>query len=98
MKKLLLFSAALLFLALLDLPIGFYTLIRIVVTIGASAVVFTEFEKGINFWIISFGLTAILFNPIIPVYLHDKDSWAVIDIITGILFAIKAFNLNTGSD
>jgi hypothetical protein len=94
MKKLLLASSALLFLSLLDLPIGFYTFLRIVVTIGAIAVVITEYEKDMNFWVISFGLIAILFNPIIPVHLHDKETWAVIDIITGVLFAIKGFNTN----
>ena len=78
---------------LIDLPIGFYTLLRIVVTIGSVAVVVTEFENGINFWVITFGLIAILFNPLIPVYLNNKSAWVPIDIIGGIIFVIKSFTL-----
>lgn len=80
----------LLLLALLDLPIGYFTLLRIVVTFVAAAVIVTEFENGINFWIITFGIIAITFNPLIPIYLGDKNTWIPIDIITAILFAIKA--------
>jgi hypothetical protein len=93
MKGLLLICAALLIIGMADLPIGYYTLLRIVVTIGAVAVVVTEFENGINFWVITFGLIAILFNPLIPVYLNDKSAWMPIDIIGGIIFVIKSFTL-----
>lgn len=91
MRSLLLICAGLLLLALVDLPIGYYTLLRIVVTIGAVAIVVTEFENRINFWVIVFGLIAILFNPLIPVYLGDKSAWMPIDIITAILFGTKSF-------
>ena len=93
MKTLLIISAGFLFMGLIDLPIGFYTLLRIVVTIGSVAVVVTEFENGINFWVITFGLIAILFNPLIPVYLNNKSAWVPIDIIGGIIFVIKSFTL-----
>ena len=94
MRLLLLICTGLLLLALADLPIGYYTLLRIVVSIGAVAVVVTEFDNGINFWVIAFGLVAILFNPLIPVYLGNKGAWIPIDIITAILFGIKSFNIN----
>jgi hypothetical protein len=91
MKTLLFFCAGLLFIGLFDLPIGYYTLLRIVVTIGSVAVVVSEFENGFNFWVITFGLIAILFNPLIPIYLNDKSAWMPIDIIGGIIFVIKSF-------
>ena len=93
MKVLLLICAALLLLGIADLPIGYYTLLRTVVTIGSVAVVVTEFENGINFWVITFGLIAIVFNPLIPIYLNDKSAWMPIDIIGGIIFVIKSFTL-----
>lgn len=93
MRPLLLICAGLLLLALVDLPIGYYTLLRIAVTIGAVTIVVTEFENGINFWVIAFGLIAILFNPLIPVYIGDKSAWMPIDLITAILFGIKSFTL-----
>lgn len=92
MRALLLISAGLLFLGILDLPIGYYTLLRIVVTIGAVAVVVSEFQNGFNFWVIGFGLTAIIFNPLIPIYLNDKDAWAPIDLLGGFLFLVKVFS------
>jgi hypothetical protein len=93
MKTLLLICTGLLLLALADLPIGYYTLLRVVVTIGAVAVIVTEFDKGINFWNFLFGLIAIIFNPLIPIYLGDKDAWMPIDIIAAIFFGIKSFTI-----
>lgn len=93
MKPLLLICAVLLLLALANLPIGYYTFLRIVVTIGAVAVVVTELKNGVNFWVIIFGLIAVIFNPIIPIYLYDKALWEPIDVVAAILFGVKAFNL-----
>ena len=98
MKTLLLICAGLLFIGLIDLPIGYYTLLRIVVTIGSIAVVVTEYEEGLNFWVITFGLIAILFNPLIPIYLNDKSAWMPIDIIGGILFIIKSLTIKTNKN
>jgi predicted membrane protein len=98
MRGLLLICAGLLFLALFDLPIGYYTFLRIVVTIGSVAVIVKEFENGLGFWAIAFGLIAILFNPIIPVYLHDKELWMPIDIISALLFLIKSFSITNSQE
>ena len=94
MKNLLLIIAGLLFLAIIDLPIGYYTFLRILVTIGAIGIIIKDIENGINFWIIIFGIIIILFNPLIPIYLNDKSAWIPIDIITAVLFLIKSFTLN----
>lgn len=98
MRALLLICAGLLLFALFNLPIGYYTFLRIVVTIGAIAVVIKEFDNGLGFWVIAFGLIAILFNPIIPVYLHDKEVWMPIDIISALLFLIKSFSITKSQE
>jgi hypothetical protein len=90
MKTILLICAAFLFLAIFKLPIGYYTFLRIVVTIGAIIAIVNESKNGIIFWIIAFGITAILFNPIIPIYLHDKSIWIPIDILVALLFIANA--------
>ena len=41
-----------------------------------------------NYYNIITGIIGILFNPIIPVYLHSKILWTVIDIITAVWFII----------
>jgi len=95
MKVILLICSVLLILALANLPIGYYTLLRIVVTIGAILVLVNEYKGEFTFWIIIFGIIAILFNPLLPIYFNNKEIWMPIDIITGILFGIKAFTLKT---
>ena len=79
----------LLFIALADLPIGYYTFLRIVITVASVIVVFKDLDKGFNFWTVSFGLLAILFNPIIPIYLNSKEYWMPIDFIAASIFAVK---------
>jgi hypothetical protein len=79
----------LLILAIAKLPIGYYTILRILVTISACAIAILEFKNKLNVWVIVFGLIAILFNPIIPVYFHHKSVWIPIDLICGILFFAK---------
>ena len=40
----------------------------------------------LNLGVILFAVIALLFNPFIPVYLHDKETWSVIDTITGVIY------------
>src|SRR5687767_5689585 len=75
-----------LFLSLLSLPIGYFTFLRILVTIGALLIIVNDAKAGLSFWVIAFVLVAIIFNPIFPVYLHDKSIWMPIDVIAGLLF------------
>lgn len=95
MRNLSLICAGALLLTFASLPIGYYTFLRILVTIGAGVIVFDEFKKGMGFWTVIFGLVAILFNPIIPVYLGSKSAWLPIDIVVAILFIVKAFQPQT---
>jgi len=94
MKAFLIVCAVLLFAAVFKLPIGYYTFLRITITLGALLIIFTEYKNQVTFWVVIFGLVAILFNPVIPIYLYKKSLWFPIDIIVGILFLVKAFILN----
>jgi hypothetical protein len=98
MKTISLICAAFLLLAVFKLPIGYYTFLRIAVTIGAIIVIVNESKNGIGFWIIAFGITAILFNPLIPIHLHDKSIWIPIDILVAILFIVKALITNNNTN
>lgn len=93
MKYFIIICAALLLLGIVNLPIGYYTFLRIAVTIGAIMVVVIEYRNGINFRVLAFGLIAILFNPLIPVYFNDKGIWTIIDLITAVLFVVEFFRL-----
>ncbi|MFW5700138.1 MAG: DUF6804 family protein [Cyclobacteriaceae bacterium] len=99
MKIYLFICASLLFLALADLPYGYYTFLRIVITIGACLNIYYEYNKQekISFWVIIFGLIAILFNPLFQIHLYDKELWAIIDAVCAILFIVAAVrNTNNG--
>jgi hypothetical protein len=84
-----------LLLAIMDLPIGYYTFLRILVSIGAIALIVTEYNQGITTWIVLFGIIAILFNPILPVHLYDKGIWISIDLVCGLIFIVKGLKLKT---
>lgn len=97
MKAILLICSGLLLIALANLPIGFYTFLRISVTISAVLALIDEYNNGINVWVIIFGIIAVIFNPLLPIYLSDKESWIPIDIITAIIFGIKAVSVKSAN-
>ena len=71
---------------ILPLPIGYYTLSRLVVSVSALYFAYNFYKKNdtTNIWI--FGFIAILYNPIIPVYLYEKFIWIIVNIITIFVF------------
>ena len=69
---------------------GFFTLLRCVV-FGSSAYLTWlayNYEKGDWCWI--FGFIALLFNPIISVYLY-RELWVVIDFLVAVFLIISVF-------
>lgn len=86
MKGLFTLVAITLLLALINLPIGYYTFLRIIVTIVSIIIISKEIKNGITIWVLLFGILAILFNPIFPIYLYKKNIWMPIDIIAALLF------------
>jgi hypothetical protein len=98
MKAVTIIAATLLFVAVFNLPIGYYTFMRIGVTIASILLIRQEIEKGINTWVILFGIITILFNPILPIYLGSKSSWIPIDTISGIMFLAYFFSNKGNND
>ena len=84
-----------LFLAMADMPSGYFTFLRILVTVGSAFRCLDDLASGRSSWFWIFGCMAILFNPIIPVYLHDKESWFLFDLIGGILFLVSYFQFKS---
>ena len=73
----------------LPMPYGYYNLSRIIVFVCAIYFAYYLFkEKDITFvWI--FGFLAILYNPILPIHLYEKQIWMFVNIITSLIFIIK---------
>ena len=93
-KKLLYIPATLLFIGIFPLPIGYYTLLRLIVTAAAAYIAYDTFQKGEQSgWVWVFGFVAIMFNPLIPIYL-DKELWIIIDFAAAILFIAYSRRVN----
>jgi len=84
-------AAILLFVALIHLPIGYYTFLRIVVSCIAVYNIYEARNDANKLWLIFFIVAAIVFNPIIPIYLRHKREWMPIDVVFGLIFLISAW-------
>lgn len=95
MKIAILLAGVFSFLGIADMPIGYYTFLRIYLTGIAAFIIFDSYSKSdkVSGEVIVFSVIAIIFNPFIPVYLHDKELWSAIDAVVGIVFLIKGFKL-----
>ena len=91
MKYLTLITSLFLVLGCFPLLIGYYTFLRIVVFVVCIVVIVKERERGLDSTNIIAGMIAIVFNPIIPIYLHDKTWWIVIDLLTAIVFGFQTY-------
>ena len=87
----LLIPAALLVVAILPLPYGYYTFLRLVVTIAAAATAYVDYQssRSLSWRVIVMGLVALLFNPVVTVAL-SRSTWLPIDLLTAGLFAYMA--------
>ncbi len=84
-----------LFLALFDgWQYGFFTMLRFVVFAATAYVAWLAYKGQKEKWVWVFGFIAVLFNPLIPIYLN-RETWTTIDLIVGLflLLSIHFFKL-----
>ena len=79
-----------LLLAMFSLPIGYYTLLRLVVCLTAGFLVWYSYQKQRYGWVWGMGLIVLIFNPIIPLYL-GRELWLVVDVAVAIVLGIYLF-------
>ena len=75
--------AILLFLCLLDMPYGFYQLVRFVALIGFGILAFKANEQDKKTEMIIYGGLALLFQPFFKIVL-GRQIWNIVDVIVGI--------------
>lgn len=90
--------AALMFLCLLDMPYGFYQLVRFIALVGFGILAFRANEENNKTELIIYGALALLFQPFIKIAL-GREIWNIIDLIVGIgliasLFINKPKNIS----
>lgn len=69
---------------------GYYQVLRWVVCGAGAYSAFVAVDSEKIPWAWALGITAVVFNPIIPIRL-DRATWAIIDIAAAILFGISTF-------
>jgi hypothetical protein len=84
-------SAILCFVAIADLPYGFYKILRWVVCSVAVASALRLKEQSAT-WVWVLVIVALIFNPLFPVH-FDKPVWKVFNIGAGIVFLTVARKL-----
>lgn len=77
--------------AVLPLPYGFYTFLRIAVTITGIIAALGFYKNDDRIWPVFVGI-AILFNPLIPIYL-TREIWFFIDLAVAGFFGYAALKL-----
>lgn len=92
MKYLIIIAALLCFISIFELPYGYYTFLRILVSFMALVIIVNKFRSR-SFWLMTFLLILIIFNPIIPIYLYLRPFWILIDIVVGLLFLYYFYTL-----
>ncbi|OCK52825.1 hypothetical protein BA768_10655 [Chryseobacterium sp. CBo1] len=92
MKYLIIIAALCCFIGIVDLPIGYYTFLRIIVSFMSLIIIVNEFKTR-RFWFITFVLVFILFNPIFPIYFYLKPYWIFIDCLVGLLLLYYFYSL-----
>lgn len=85
-----------LFWALTDNPYGYYHILRWVICGLSGYSVYLAYKNENKVWIWIFGIIAVLFNPIVPIYL-DRESWSVIDVIVATVIFTSIFKMKVVS-
>ena len=93
MKNFLYFVSAMLLLATLKMPYGFYQVLRLLTVSGCLIIAYNEFKKdGWNNWVTISIVGFITMNPIFPIRL-SKEIWHFIDILMAIPIGVYAFRM-----
>lgn len=69
----------------------YYILLRWAIFFSAIITAYGFYNSKLTGWALVFGAIALLFNPIIPVYL-TRQIWTPIDLVTAVLYFIAAFS------
>ena len=80
--------AVLFLFCLLDMPYGYYQLVRFIGMIGFGLFAFTAYNRQDNFHFIIWLASAILINPIFKISL-GREIWNIVDVIWAIWLLVS---------
>jgi hypothetical protein len=82
--------AILFFLCLLDMPYGYFQLVRFAALVGFVILAYKANEQGQKTEAIIYVCLAILFQPLIKIAL-GRELWNVVDVIVGLALLVSIF-------
>lgn len=83
-------AALLLLVGVSSMPYGYYTFLRLFTTVIAVANIYFAYENKSYIAVLMGVSIAILFNPLIPVYLQ-KETWVILDLTAAVLLIVNIF-------
>lgn len=89
-KNIKIILALLFFICLLDMPYGYYQLVRFAGLIGFSILAYQANEKQSKIEMTIYICLAVLFQPIFKIAL-GRELWNIVDIVVGIGLLISVF-------
>lgn len=75
----------------INLPIGYYVFLRLIVFIASVMQIYLSVVNNKVYAVVINGLIALLFNPISPVYLNSKTTWQILDLVVATWFIYLGF-------
>ena len=82
--------AVLFFVCLMEMPYGYYQLVRFAALVGFAILAYKANEQGQKIEAIIYVCLAILFQPLIKIAL-GREIWNVVDVIVGVGLIISIF-------
>jgi uncharacterized membrane protein YhaH (DUF805 family) len=79
-----------------DNPYGYYILLRIVLSASCAYLVLRAADLDKTPWLWILGVTAVVYNPIIPVHL-TREIWSVVNVATIVLLFVTFWTLRNPS-
>lgn len=73
----------LLFLCLLDMPYGFYQLVRFVALVGFGVLAYDALKKNNMTLVVVYASLALLFQPFFKIAL-GRELWNIVDVVVGL--------------
>ncbi len=74
---------------LLDMPYGYYQLVRFIGMIGFGLLAFENYQKN-QIWFVIWISSALLINPFFKIAL-GRDMWNIVDVIWAVLLVVSIF-------
>lgn len=84
--------AILLFICLLDMPYGYFQLVRYAALIGFLLLAYNSYQSGNETRAIVYVCLAVLFQPFLKIAL-GRALWNLVDVITGVWLLLSLENL-----